>query len=90
LDRLVYGSVARKKQLAGLCLLLPMEQWEPWDLLTQGHQFPWCFRVKVAVPIVGVGSGEHRVPLCARKQDLPQSNGAWSSAETSEAEDHEN
>jgi hypothetical protein len=32
----------------GLCLLLLMEQQEPWVLLTQGYQFPWCFRVKVA------------------------------------------
>jgi hypothetical protein len=47
-----YGTVARETEPAGLCLLLPMEQQKPWDLLTQGHWFPWHFRVKVAAPIL--------------------------------------
>jgi hypothetical protein len=38
---------------AGLCLLLLIEQWEPWVLLIQGHWFPWGFRVKVAGHVVG-------------------------------------
>jgi hypothetical protein len=57
-----------------------MEQQEPWVLLTQEHQFPWHFRVKVAGHVVG-RSMELQVPVFARKQDLPssvQSNGAWS------------
>jgi hypothetical protein len=52
------------------CALLPMEQWEPWVLLTQGCQFPWCFRVKIVGCVVG-GSMELQVPVCARKQNLP-------------------
>jgi hypothetical protein len=38
---------------AGLCLLLPLEQQEPWDLVIQVCQFPWYFRVKVADHVLG-------------------------------------
>jgi hypothetical protein len=34
------GAAARGTEPAGLCLLLPMEQREPCDLLTQGADFP--------------------------------------------------
>jgi hypothetical protein len=30
-----------------------MEKQELWVLFTQGHQFPWLFRVKVADHVVG-------------------------------------
>jgi hypothetical protein len=46
-----------------------MEQRELWVLLTQGCQFPWHFRVKVASQVV-VEIVEIHVPMCARKQDL--------------------
>jgi hypothetical protein len=38
-------------------------------LASKGHQFPSCFRVKVAGPVLE-GSMELQVPVCARKQDL--------------------
>jgi hypothetical protein len=41
-----FGTVARGTEPAGLHLLLTMEQWEQCDLLTEGHWFPWHFRVK--------------------------------------------
>jgi hypothetical protein len=40
---------------AGLCFLLPVEQQETWVLLTQGCQFPWHIRVKVAGHVLGKG-----------------------------------
>jgi hypothetical protein len=41
------GAVAGGIKPAGLCPLLLQLQ-ELWDLLTQGHWFPWHFRVKVS------------------------------------------
>jgi hypothetical protein len=51
------GAVAGDIEPACLSLLLLLEQWELWDLLTQGHWFLWCFRAKVAGPVL-VGSME--------------------------------
>jgi hypothetical protein len=80
------GTAARGTKPAGLCLLLPMEQQEPWDLLKQVCRFPWHFRVKVA----GIeGSMELQVPVCAWEGDLPPSNGVWSCVATSRLEDSE-
>jgi hypothetical protein len=42
------GTAAGGTKPAGLHLLLPVEQWELWDLLTQGCQFPWHFRVELS------------------------------------------
>jgi hypothetical protein len=43
-----FRSVALLQELSLLaCALLLVEQWEWWDLLTQRHWFPWCFRVKI-------------------------------------------
>jgi hypothetical protein len=67
----------RGSKPTGLCLLLPVEQWEPWVLLTQGCKFPWHFRVKGAGCVVW-GSMELQVAECARKQDLPPSAEWWS------------
>jgi hypothetical protein len=52
---------------AGLHLLLPMQQRELLELLTQGHCFPWCFRVKVAGHILlGAWSSEFLCMLGSR------------------------
>jgi hypothetical protein len=42
------GAADEETEPAGLCLLLPVEQQELWDLVAQGHWFLWLFRVKVA------------------------------------------
>jgi hypothetical protein len=34
------GTAAGGTKPAGLRLLLPLDQWEPWVLLTQGRRFP--------------------------------------------------
>jgi hypothetical protein len=47
-----------------------------------GAPVSWHFKVKVAGPILGQ-SVEFQVPLCARKQNLLLSNGAWSHVVTS-------
>jgi hypothetical protein len=36
-----------------LRLLLPVKQWESWDLLTQRHQFPWHLRIKASGRVLG-------------------------------------
>jgi hypothetical protein len=65
-------------------------------LASKGHQFPSCFRVKVAGPVLE-GSMELQVPVCARNtqahtgltaKPVPR-NGAWNNVETSEAGDEE-
>jgi hypothetical protein len=48
-------AACRETKLAGLCLLLPMEQQDLKVLLAQGCQLCWSFRVKVAGCMV-VGS----------------------------------
>jgi hypothetical protein len=53
----------------GLHILLLVEQQEPLVLLTQGHQFPWCFRVNAAGHVVR-GNMMFQVLVCAGKQDL--------------------
>jgi hypothetical protein len=70
-----------------LSLLLPVEQWEPRDLFTQGHLFPWCFRVKVPGHVLG-GVPALSSFVC-RKLYLPPSNGAWRCAATSGAGDQD-
>jgi hypothetical protein len=47
-----------------------MEEQEPWVLLIQGHQFLWCFRVKISGCVVGK-SVELLVSVDSGKQDLP-------------------
>jgi hypothetical protein len=89
LRRAVQWHAARGSEPAGLCLLLPVEQWKL--LFTQGLQFSWCFRVKVASHVAG-GSMKLQVPVCAGKQELLPSillNRAWSCAATLEARDQE-
>jgi hypothetical protein len=46
------GAASGLTELAGLHLLLPVNQWELWVLLTQGHWFSWYLRVKVAGSVV--------------------------------------
>jgi hypothetical protein len=61
------GVASGETELAGLDLLLPMEQWEPGILLAQECQFPWNFRVKVAGPVLGgVWSSEFLYVLGSR------------------------
>jgi hypothetical protein len=61
-----------------------MEQGEPWDLLKEGHWFPWHFKVMVASPVLGE-SMEFQVPVCTRQWDLSPGKGAWSNTVTSGA-----
>jgi hypothetical protein len=62
-----------------------MEQQEPWVLLTQGHLFPWHFRVKLAGHVVGEKCGA--LSSCLFQEaglttERP-SNGAWRHMKTS-------
>jgi hypothetical protein len=63
------GAVAGVTKPVSLCLLLHVEKWKPWDLLTQVHWFPWHFSVRVTGHILGRRM-ELQVLVCAWSLEL--------------------